>query len=130
MRDALLRPAHLVAGVMSAVLLLTATPWASGQEQRPQFGGGYAELDARRQLLVNDWVTRLVNTTAQPLEPHAFYDDMMSLSAKVTFEAVTHALQQVRLTDRADAPFGDALSLIERIDYVSGEVIGAASDRQ
>ncbi len=82
---------------------MTAVIVASGQQPTaPQFGGGYAELDARRQALVNDWVARLVKTTGQKVEPGPFYDDFMVLSSKITFEAVTHALQR----DPADRRLG------------------------
>ena len=44
--------------------------------------------------------------------------------------AVTHALMTTRLTDRAGADLGDALSLVERIDVVRGEVTGERGDHQ
>ena len=64
-----------------------------------QFGGAYAQLDARRQALVADWVERFNRTTGQPLAPAPFYDEILGLSAKTTFEAVTHALMTTPLTD-------------------------------
>ncbi len=60
----------------------------------------------------------------------SFYDDMLSLSTKTTFDAVTHALMTTALTDASDQKFGDGLSLIERVDTVKGEVSGTSSDRQ
>jgi len=99
--------------------------------QQPQrFGGAYAELDQRRQRLVDDWVQRFTKVTAQSLEPGPFYDDVLSLSTKTTFDAVTHALMTTALTDTSGQAFGDGLNIIERIDTVKGEVSGASGDRQ
>ncbi len=101
----------------------------AGQEQE-QFGGAYAGLDTRRQQLVDNWVARFVKTTGQSIEPDAFYDDVLSQSAKTTFDAVTHALMTTRLTDGSGAAIGDALTLVAEVDTVRGEVSGARGDRQ
>jgi hypothetical protein len=103
---------------------------AARQQQQPRFGGGYASLDVRRQALVNDWVGRFARTTGQAVEPAQFYDDMLSLSTKTTFDAVTHALMTTQLTDPSGADLADALTLVERIESVRGERANAASDRQ
>jgi hypothetical protein len=114
-----------------ALLVVTAVPIVVGSQQQPvQFGGGYSGLDARRQHLVDNWVARFAKTTGQQVEPGPFYDDVLSLSAKTTFDAVTHALVTTRLTDRSGAALGDALALVARIDAVRGEVAGAPGDRQ
>ena len=54
-----------------------------------------------------------------------FYDDILSLSTKTTFDAVTHALMTTPLTDASGQKFGDGLALIERVDTVKGEVSGS-----
>ena len=124
-----MRMTRLLTGAL--VLTMTAVIVASGQQTTvPQFGGGYAGLDARRQALINDWVARLIKTTGQQVEPGAFYDNFMGTSSKTTFDAVTHALLRIQLTDAAGAPLGDALGLVEQVEIVKGEVIGAAGDHQ
>ena len=100
------------------------------QQPAPRFGGAYAGLDPRRQLLVNDWIERFVKTTGQKLETAPFYDEIMTLSSKTTFDAVTHALMTTQLTDGAGTGMGDALALVERVEAVRGEVPGASGDRQ
>jgi hypothetical protein len=60
----------------------------------------------------------------------AFYDDILSLSTKTTFDAVTHALMTTPLTDASGQTIGDGLALVERIDTVKGEAPGTSSDRQ
>ena len=68
--------------------------------------------------------------TGQQLDARSFYDEVLPLSTKTTFEAVTNALMTTALTDGTGQTFGDALSLVERIDTVKGEVPGTAGDRQ
>lgn len=116
---------------LAVLALATPTPWPPLLAQTPQrFGGAYAELGAPRQALVDNWVARFTKVTGQPIEPGPFYDEILPLSAKTTFDAVTHALMTTPLTDDAGSPLGDALSLIEYVESVRGEVIGAAGDRQ
>src|SRR5262245_48079517 len=90
----------------------------------------YAALDGRRQKLIDEWGVRFTQATGQKLAVASFYDDIVSLSAKTTFEAVTHALMMSRLTDPSGAPLGDALALVERVEAVKGEVAGVPGDQQ
>jgi hypothetical protein len=116
----------------ACVVVAVACITASAQQQPPplRFGGAYSGLDTRRQALVNDWVARFVKTTGQRLAPEPFYDELLSVSTKTTFDAVTHALMTIQLTDAQGASLGDALALVERVESVRGEVTNAASDRQ
>ena len=75
-------------------------------------------------------MARFIKVTGQSLDARSFYDDILSLSTKTTFDAVTHALMTTPLTDASGQKFGDGLALIERVDTVKGEVSGASSDRQ
>jgi hypothetical protein len=122
-----MRASLIVAGLFTGAACLVV---ARAQQPAPKFGGAYSSLDERRQALVIDWVARFVKTTGQPLEPAAFYDDLLNLSAKTTFEAVTHALMTTRLTDASGASLGDSLAIVERVDFVRGEVAGAPGDHQ
>src|SRR5262245_22655065 len=82
-----------LARVCAATTLMTAIAViAVAQQGPPQFGGAYASLDARRQTYVHNWVERFNKATGQRLEAGPFYDDLLPLSTKTTFEAVTHAL--------------------------------------
>ncbi len=75
-------------------------------------------------------MARFTKVTGQSVEPASFYDDILSLSTKTTFDAVTHALMTTPLTDASGQKFGDGLTLIERVDTVKGEVSGTPGDRQ
>jgi hypothetical protein len=123
-----LRRAYGIVG--SALLCVLGAEILLAQEPPPAFGGAYSLLDQRRQQLVNDWVARFVTVTGQRVDAPAFYDDVVGLSTKTTFDAVTHALITTPLTDASGQKFGDGLALIERIDTVRGEVSAASSDRQ
>jgi hypothetical protein len=116
--------ASAIVAVFAGMAVVTA------QTQTPQFGGAYSGLDKRRQGLINDWVARFVKTTGQPLDPQAFYDDLLSLSSKTTFDAITHALMTTTLTGASGASLGDALALVEHVESVRGQVDGASGDRQ
>jgi hypothetical protein len=116
--------------IVGSVLFSTLAVAAVAQQAPRPFGGAYSELDQRRQRLVDDWVARFTNVTGQPIEARAFYDQVLALSTKTTFEAVTNALMTTALTDASGQRLGDALALIERIDTVKGEVPGASGDRQ
>ena len=118
-------------GVTGSLLLGMMTVGTLSSQEPPQrFGGAYSELDERRQQLVRDWVARFTKVTGQSLDAHSFYDDILRLSTKTTFDAVTHALLTTTLTDASGQKFGDGLALIERVDTVKGEVSGTRSDRQ
>ncbi len=126
-----LRRFRRMSGIVGGVLLGALAAGIVTAQQPPQgFGGAYSELDERRQRLLDDWVARFTKVTGQHLEPRAFYDDVLNLSTKTTFEAVTHALMTTTLTDASGETFGDALALVERLDTVKGDVSGTPSDRQ
>jgi hypothetical protein len=117
--------------IVATVLFTALTGMVMAQQEAPRpFGGAYSELDQRRQRLVDDWVARFVKVTGHHVDARSFYDEVLPLSTKTTFEAVTNALMTTPLTDTSGRTFGDALTLIERIDTVKGEVPGTKGDRQ
>jgi hypothetical protein len=118
------------AAIGCLLLAALAVQAARGQQPAPRFGGAYADLDARRQKLVDDWTGRFKKTTGQQVDSATLYDGAVSVSTKTTFDAVTHALMTTALTDASGASLGDALALVERVDAVNGEVPGTSGDRQ
>ena len=121
------RAASVVVGMLLALL---ARDHSYAQQAPVQFGGRYAGLEPRRQQLVQDWVGRFAAVTGQKVAVETFYDETLTLSAKTTFDAVTHALLTTTLTDATGKRLGDALTLVERVDMVEGELSGAPGDRQ
>jgi len=109
---------------------IAALAMVHGQQPDVRFGGAYAGLDVRRQHLVANWVARFARVTGKPVAPGPFYDNVLTVSTKTSFDAVTHALMTTPLTDKSGASLGDALALVDQVDSVRGEVDGAASDHQ
>ena len=89
-------------GITGSVLLSVLAVAFITAQQPPRFGGAYSELDARRQQLVADWLARFTKVTGKALDARSFYDDVLSLSTKTTFDAVTHALTTTPLTDASN----------------------------
>lgn len=117
--------------VVIAIAITTMMAAAGlAQPAPPSFGGSYSTLDPRQQHFVNDWVARFVELTGRKVGTAEFYDEVVRLSTKTTFEAITHALKTTPLTDASGAQLGDALDLVERLDAVKGKVVGAPGDRQ
>ena len=104
-------------------------PFAGAQAPR-RFGGAYTALASGQQRLVADWVSRFNVVTGLESEPGTFYDELVKLSTKTTFDAVTHALMETTLSDESGASLGTALDLIESLETVRGKVKGAGGDRQ
>ena len=67
--------------------------------------------------------------TGQELKPEEAYGQAR-LSARTTFEAVTHALSTTPLSDQNGNSFGTALDLIEHLETVNGKIKGARGDQQ
>ncbi len=119
--------------ICGCLLAFAALETGLAQQQPLQLGGAYSGLGERRQRLVDDWLARLKITTGQQLAPAPFYDDLLAVSSKTTFDAVTHALMTTSLTDAAGAKLPglqDALALVERVEWISGQVPGASGDHQ
>jgi len=94
-----------------AIAALTVT---HAQQPEVRFGGAYSELGDRRQQLIDNWVARFIKTTGQQVAAGPLDDDVLALSTKTTFEAVTHALTTTALTDHTAASLGDVLALVDR----------------
>jgi hypothetical protein len=116
--------------VLIAIAIVAMSTAGAAQQAPPRFGGSFSTLDQRQQQLIVDWVTRFIAVSGRKVEPGEFYDDVVRLSTKTTFEAITHALKTTPLTDASGNQLGDALALIEHVDTIKGKVAGAAGDRQ
>ena len=72
---------------------------------------------------------RFSATIHKPIDPREAYDHL-PLSTRTTFNAVTHALISTQLTGESGGKLGPAIQLIDKVDTVSGEVLGARGDEQ
>jgi hypothetical protein len=96
---------------------------------RGDFAGKYSSLKPEQKALVNDWMKRFGATIQKQVDPERMYDNL-PLSTKTTFNAVTHALLSVQLTDASGGKLGPAFQIIDKLDTVHGEVPGARGDEQ
>ncbi len=120
---------QLKSGIFRIATLLIVASVAVGQEPT-SFGGEYAALVPAQQRLIADWVARFNEVTGQDAQVGAFYDDLVKLSSKTTFDAVTHALMTSTLTDDSEVALGTALDVVETLETVKGKIRDASGDRQ
>ncbi len=103
---------------------------ASKQTNSSQnIGQSYAELRPEQRQLVDEFVRRYNATTGGKFVPEKAYDNAR-MSVRTTFDAVTHALLNAKLTDAQGESLGRALDLVEAVDEVMGEESGVGGDRQ
>ena len=116
----------------SITCLRFAFPLGVSAQDAPQadsFGGGYSSLRPQQKRLVDDWFQRFSALIRKPVDPAEGYDNL-PLSARTTFNAVTHALSKTRMTDGSGNLAESALELVDKVNSVAGEVLGARSDEQ
>jgi hypothetical protein len=94
-----------------------------------ELGKSYASLRPEQKQLVDDFIRRYNATTGSNLVPEQAYNDGR-LSVRTTFDAVTHALLNAKLTDATGKSVGRAIDLVEAVDEVLGEESGVGNDRQ
>ncbi len=94
-----------------------------------ELGKSYAALRPEQRRLIDDFIRNYNSTTGSNLAPEQAYDNAR-LSTRTTFDAVTHALLNAKLTDAQGKSLGRAIDLVEAVDEVMGEESGVGGDRQ
>lgn len=94
-----------------------------------RFGGKYELLAPEQRQLIDRWFEELNRVTGENRDPQSYYDQV-PLSARTTFEAVTHALTNTRLTTVDRRLLGNAIDLVEIVESVRGRVPRARGDLQ
>ncbi len=94
-----------------------------------ELGKSYAALRPEQKRLVDEFVRRYNATTGSKLVPEQAYDNAR-LSVRTTFDAVTHALLNAKMTDAQGKSLGQAIDLVDAVDEVMGEESGVGGDRQ
>jgi hypothetical protein len=106
-----------------------ATPPQKAKNSDREIGNSYATLRPEQKRLLDDFVRHYNQTTGSKVIPEQAYDNAR-LSIRTTFDAVTHALLNAKLTDPQGKSLGRAIDLVDAIDEVMGEESGVGSDRQ
>ncbi len=127
----------LVCSVISIELVIAQTQPnqnKAGTPQKPksetlELGKSYAALRPEQRRLVDEFVRRYNATTGSKLVPEQAYDNAR-LSIRTTFDAVTHALLNAKITDVQGKDLGRAIDLVDAVDEVMGEESGVGGDRQ
>lgn len=106
------------------------SPATSKQASNSQnIGKSYAQLQPEQKQLVDEFVRRYNATTGGKFVPEQAYENAR-MSVRTTFDAVTHALLNAKLTDAQGKSLGRAIDLVEAVDEVMGEESGVGGDRQ
>jgi hypothetical protein len=126
-------------GVMSIAafcifLILNFAVSAAVQQQPPVppalLGDKYTDLLPEQKVLVDDWFRRFGEVVKKTVSPQEGYD-LLPVSTKTSFGAITHALVHTTLKDQSGASMGaSAITLIDRLDTVAGKIEGASGDQQ
>ncbi len=115
--------------VFGVTLLVADLQPAAAQTQPITVGGTYAQLLPEQQLLVHRWVSEYKSIFKRTINPAQIYNNL-PLSARTTFQAVTHALANSTLTSKDGKHLGRAIDLIDVVERVSGQVPETRGDRQ
>ncbi len=94
-----------------------------------ELGRSYAELRPEQVRLIDNFIRSYNATTGSALVPQQVYDGAR-LSIRTTFDAVTHALLNAKMTDSQGKSLGVAIDLVSAVDQVMGEESGAGGDMQ
>ncbi len=97
--------------------------------QTLELGKSYTALRPEQKRLVDEFVRRYNAITGSKLDPEQAYDGAR-LSIRTTFDAVTHALLNAKMTDAQGKDLGPAIELVDSIDEVMGEQSNVGGDRQ
>jgi hypothetical protein len=99
--------------------------------QSPQtgLGGKYSALLPEQKALIERWVNEVHKITGVRPDPESSYDQL-PLSSRTTFEAVTHALVNSKLTDPSGKPIGRAIDVVDLVERIAGRVPGTRGDHQ
>ena len=128
----------LIVFLLVAMKLVTAqtqpsqSKAAASQKQKNatlELGKSYDALRPEQRRLLDDFIRRYNATTGSELVPEQAYDNAR-LSIRTTFDAVTHALLNARMTDAHGKSLGLAIDLVDAVDQVMGEESGVGGDLQ
>ncbi len=120
----------LLYGAQPLLLFAFQNPGSQQAQAEPRtFGGTFDTLKPAQQRLIIEWVRRFNSTAKQNVDAEKAYN-AARLSMRTTFDAVTHALLNTKLTNKGGQSLGTALDLVDVLDDVAGEEEGARGDRQ
>jgi len=94
-----------------------------------EFGKSYDTLRPEQKKLVDDYIGRYNQTKGSRIVAREAYDNAR-ISVRTTFDAVTHALIQAKMTNTKGTSLGRAFDLVDAVDEILGEEADVGGDRQ
>ncbi len=89
----------------------------------------YVNLTPEQQALYEPYARADAAARGRELTPEEHFDSQ-TISARTTFDAVTHALQSSQLSDADGNDLGSAFDIITAIERVAGQYYGRGGDQQ
>lgn len=124
----------LMTGTLALALLSLLAPGNAGAGQGDNASRAdqraYGRLKAGQRTLFDSWAAEQHRAQSNNQTPAALYA-ALTPSQRTTYEAVTHALSQTRLTDEAGRPLRqNALALVTGLTEIAGEMKGVGGNKQ
>lgn len=113
------------ATLFALLLLAVATGVAFGQKKSTQ----YYQMKAKPKLLFDSWSFTKNMGEGRTITPAERFE-LLPVSRRSTFAAVSNALLYSKLTDPAGRPIGTVIDLIDAIEDIAGEEEGKGGDEQ
>ena len=89
----------------------------------------FGDLEPAQQVLVEGYTAAFNERSGRDLSTQEYFDSM-SVSERTTYEAVTHALMNSKLTDQEGNDLGNALDLVNGVERIAGQYYGRGRDQQ
>ena len=89
----------------------------------------YSHLHPPQQKLFDAYAVKFDRKSGRNWSPQEYYDSL-SISERTTFDAVTHALMNSKLTAEDGQSLGTALDLVDSLERASGEYVGRPGDEE
>jgi hypothetical protein len=89
----------------------------------------YDDLEDEQKALFDEYAKDYAVRRGREVTPEEYFNSL-TISERTTFDAVTHALINSRLTDEQGNSLGSAVDLIAGIERIAGQYYGRAGDQQ
>ena len=89
----------------------------------------FGDLEPAQQELVVGYTAAFNERSGRNLSTGEYFDSM-SVSERTTYDAVTHALMNSKLTDEGGNDLGTALDLVSGVERIAGQYYGRGGDQQ
>jgi len=115
--------------IILGMIVASVATFAQEKAEPKAFGESYTTLRPEQKKLVDEFVLHYNQASGSKIVPQVAYD-AARMSVRTTFDAVTHALLTVKVTDVYGKSLGPAIQLVEALDQVMGAEDGVGGDRQ